>query len=218
MLTRIEGGLEPELLHLDALMPKGSVAVDVGANCGLYSYALAQIASKVYAFEINSRLTAELELYRSAKIEVIHCGLSATSETVTLYTPVTERGFEMAGWSTLDAKHLPPCSKMKSRQVCVKPLDTFRLPEIDFLKINVVGHEVHVLNGARETIARCRPTVQIEVKDVNVQAVDSYFAAADYRKYTLQELVGIRGSEEKYIYLPRERRLTNQMLEKRPRD
>jgi FkbM family methyltransferase len=217
MLARIDGGLEPELLHLDSLVPKGSVAVDVGANCGLYSYALAQIASKVYAFEINSWLTAELELYGSTKIEVFNCGLSSTVETVRLYTPVTDSGFEMAGWGTLDPRNLPPCAKTRSQDVCVKPLDTFRLPEIHFMKINVVGHEVHVLNGARETIVRLRPTVLIEVKDENVQAVDSYFATAEYRKCTLQELIGIRGSKEKYIYLPRERRLTNQMLGNRPR-
>jgi len=213
MLTGIDGGLEPELLHLDSLMPEGSVAVDVGANCGLYSYALAKIASKVYAFEINSCLTAELELYRSTKIEVYNCGLSATAETLKLYTPVTKSGFEMAGWGTLDVKNLPPCAKTKEQDVRVKPLDTFQLPKIDFMKINVVGHEVHVLNGARETIARRRPTVLIEVKNENIPAVDAFFiAAADYRKFTLQELIGIRGSEEKYIYLPRERRLTNKML------
>jgi hypothetical protein len=52
-LARAEGILEPELLHLRSFVPEGGVAVDAGANWGMYSYALSQIASKVYSFEVN---------------------------------------------------------------------------------------------------------------------------------------------------------------------
>jgi hypothetical protein len=47
LLARAEGLLEPEVAHFARFSPAGGVAVDVGANWGMYSYALSKIASKV---------------------------------------------------------------------------------------------------------------------------------------------------------------------------
>jgi len=52
---------EPELAVLAELVPRGGIAVDVGANVGFFAYALADIADRVLAFEPN-------EPYESAPI------------------------------------------------------------------------------------------------------------------------------------------------------
>ena len=44
---------EPELALLAELVPRGGIAVDVGANVGFFAYALADIADHVVAFEPN---------------------------------------------------------------------------------------------------------------------------------------------------------------------
>src|SRR5262249_23773180 len=44
---------EPELAVLAKLVPRGGIAVDVGANVGFFAYALADIADRVVAFEPN---------------------------------------------------------------------------------------------------------------------------------------------------------------------
>ena len=44
---------EPELGLLPELVPRGGIAVDVGANIGFFAYALADIADRVLAFEPN---------------------------------------------------------------------------------------------------------------------------------------------------------------------
>jgi hypothetical protein len=44
---------EPELAVLAELVPRGGIAVDVGANVGFFAYALADIADRVVAFEPN---------------------------------------------------------------------------------------------------------------------------------------------------------------------
>jgi hypothetical protein len=44
---------EPELAVLAELVPRGGIAVDVGANIGFFAYALADIADRVLAFEPN---------------------------------------------------------------------------------------------------------------------------------------------------------------------
>ncbi len=42
---------EPELALIAELMPRGSTAIDVGANQGFFAYALAEVAGRVVAFE-----------------------------------------------------------------------------------------------------------------------------------------------------------------------
>ena len=44
---------EPELAILAKLLPRGGTAIDVGANQGVFAYALADIADRVIAFEPN---------------------------------------------------------------------------------------------------------------------------------------------------------------------
>jgi FkbM family methyltransferase len=206
LLGRAGGGLEPELLHLRSFVPFGGAAVDVGANYGMYSYALSRIVPKVYSFEINPALTEDLDAYSNPKIEVIRVGLSSRAAHLTLYVPISSNGFAMSGWGTLDPVNLPPgVATIKQIEVRVKPLDEFVFVDVSFVKIDVEGHEVEVLAGARETITRCRPTVLIEVKDANSSSVDSYFAAVQYQKFTLADLVGVQGAEENRIYIPAER-------------
>src|SRR5262249_54509517 len=44
---------EPDLATLAELVPRGGTAVDVGANQGVFAYALSAIADRVVAFEPN---------------------------------------------------------------------------------------------------------------------------------------------------------------------
>jgi hypothetical protein len=48
--------------------------------------------------------------------------------------------------------------------VPVAPLDAFDLRDVSFIKIDVEGHELEVLRGARGTIKREAPNVLIEVE------------------------------------------------------
>jgi hypothetical protein len=47
----------------------------------------------------------------------------------------------------------------------MRRLDDFAFDEVDFIKVDVEGFELQVLEGARETLARCRPIVIVEQKD-----------------------------------------------------
>jgi FkbM family methyltransferase len=46
----------------------------------------------------------------------------------------------------------------------MRTLDSYELPQLDFLKIDCEGYEHHVVAGGRETIARCKPVVIVEQK------------------------------------------------------
>jgi hypothetical protein len=43
-------------------------------------------------------------------------------------------------------------------------LDTFKLEDVDFIKLDCEGYELFALRGAEETLKRCRPCVIVEQK------------------------------------------------------
>lgn len=46
----------------------------------------------------------------------------------------------------------------------VRTLDSFHFDMVDFIKIDCEGYEHHVVDGARETLMRCKPCVIVEQK------------------------------------------------------
>ena len=57
-------------------------------------------------------------------------------------------------------------AKPRQRQtipVQVETVDSYNFQDVGFIKIDVEGYEKFVLEGAQQTIARCRPTIQLEI-------------------------------------------------------
>lgn len=81
--------------------------------------------------------------------------------------------------------------KLRSSQQLVsvpkRTLDSYGFDDVDAIKIDVEGSELMVMEGARETITRCRPSVQVEIvpKQCNLfgyepQALYDFFKDLDY--------------------------------------
>lgn len=198
------GNLEPELKFLDKIITnRNGAAIDAGANQGLYSYALLKMFNKVYAFELNPKITSDLEAYNPGAIQIIHTGLSdLANDNATLYTPIHANGFRLVGWASLMPGNCPGIDEHEETKVKINTLDSFELKDIAFIKIDVEGHESNLLEGARNTIQQSRPVILMEVKDQNTLIVDEYFRNINYRKTVLYDLIGVRGSTENYIFLP----------------
>jgi hypothetical protein len=47
--------------------------------------------------------------------------------------------------------------------VQVETIDSYQFQDVGFIKIDVEGYEKFVLEGAIQTIQRCRPTLQLEI-------------------------------------------------------
>lgn len=198
------GSVEPELRHIQSICKQRNVAIDVGANIGLYSYRLAQIFQKVYAFEINKGVAADLVSYHARNITVIHSGLSSEQRDLTLYIPIAN-GIPLNGWASLQPDNCPDTQAHITKSVHVQPLDSYSLPDVSFIKIDVEGHEVEVLRGAVETIAASRPVVLVEVKEQNWEQVSSFFQTAGYEEISLKSLAEVKGAAENRIFVPRVR-------------
>lgn len=200
-VLRALNALEPELAHLDEVAGWGRVAVDAGANVGLYSLPLAARFDRVLAFEPNATLVSDLVAANPGTIEIHTVGLSDRRAQTTLYVPVRGQ-VVLSGWGSLNPNNLPDRTAVRLVAVEVTTLDSFGLDCVDFLKIDVEGHEAEVLGGAHETIARCRPRILIEVKPGNEARVRDILSTLGYSERRLRELAGVPGSPENAIYVP----------------
>src|SRR5437870_6468533 len=83
---------ESELAVLAELVPRGGIAVDVGANVGFFAYALADIADRVLAFEPNPDYAFFARWMLRDRAEVHEVALSDASGRGTLYVPLSDQG------------------------------------------------------------------------------------------------------------------------------
>ena len=52
----------------------------------------------------------------------------------------------------------------KGREETMTTIDDQQIEHVDFLQLDVEGYEWHALQGARDTIARCKPLIQVELR------------------------------------------------------
>lgn len=147
----------------------GAVAIDVGANTGNHSLFLSRIASKVHAFEPYPpalvKFRKNLELNPEIRnIELHEVGLGDAEAELPFVRPMTndpgsgsfrlERGQE-AGYDTFE-------SKLKV-VVGDQWLASRESGPVAVIKIDVEGFEGPVLKGLKQTLAKHRPLVVVEV-------------------------------------------------------
>lgn len=174
-LHRLLGRAEEELFILDRLPAGRGTAIDVGAHQGFYAYRMSRIFKRVYAFEPNAAVTRRLQRFRPRNLRVVNVALGETRSRRPLYIPIVE-GRELDGWASFDRGNLPGSTGFRTLDVDVVPLDDFDLDEVSLIKIDVEGHEVEVLGGAKRTIERWRPVLLVEVKEGNRSRVARLFA------------------------------------------
>jgi FkbM family methyltransferase len=153
---------EPELAVLTKLLPRGGTAVDIGANQGVYAYALAGIADRVVAFEPNPDYAFFARWMLRGRAEVHELALSDTCGRGTLHVPLSEEGVVLHLAGSLKRTHAQ-FRNGKTHAVEIRTLDDFGLTHVRFVKADVEGSEREVLDGARATLARDRPTLLLEL-------------------------------------------------------
>lgn len=149
--------MEHEVELLCRLLKPDGVFLDAGAHFGAITIPLAKEASKVYAFEPQSRLynmlTTNVSLNALSNVECFRAGLGNSNDT--MYLDDIDYSVE-ANFGDTQLK------KDSAKPVTMKTIDEMNLSQLDLIKIDVEGMSVEVLEGAAETISRCMPNMYIE--------------------------------------------------------
>jgi FkbM family methyltransferase len=138
------------------LAPKCNVIFDVGANVGQWStrIACANPGAQIHAFEPS--ISTFLELKKNTEclrnqIEINNCGLGAMNSEETLIT--YSAASELASLHELAGTAFKPLGEPQRQVVTIVSLNDYcarrGIKSIDFAKIDVEGHEVRVLEGAK---------------------------------------------------------------------
>jgi FkbM family methyltransferase len=169
-----------------AFLKQGMVVLDIGAHHGLYTLLAARKVGrtgKVVAFEPSpkerERLMAHLRLNRvQNRVTVVPTALGKETAESILYMVIGKE----TGCNSLR----PPAVKEPTEEVRVPvtSLDTFlaqqKVGRIDFIKMDIEGAELGVLEGAQDVLAkRPRPVILAELADSRTLAW-GYSASAIY--------------------------------------
>lgn len=160
---------EAELLLMPFFLTKGSVFFDIGANTGIYTFnAEKYIASaSINAFEPIPELHFRLRrMFRKSNIYKL-----ALSDTIGVHNfkipTIGEDEYKSRG--KLNTEYVERGeTKCRTIKVRTSTLDSFvdenNIKGIDFIKIDVEGHELQVIMGGVNTLKALRPVLQIEIE------------------------------------------------------
>jgi FkbM family methyltransferase len=154
---------EPELAMLAKLLPRGGTAIDVGANQGMFAYALSRIVDRVVAFEPHPDYAAFARRMLRGRAEVHEMALSDRAGRATFTVPLSDDGMVLHLAGSLNAAAHGQFRNKQTYEVEVGILDAFDFADVRFIKADVEGSEREVLTGARATIARSRPIILLEL-------------------------------------------------------
>ncbi len=161
LMAEEAAGGEPELLLLAELL-SGGTALDVGANAGVYAFALSAIAREVHAFEPHPEYAAFARRMLGSRATVHELALSNVRGRAPLFVPIAEDGSELYLAGNLKNAH-PQFPRARVVDARVETLDALGLRNVSFIKADVEGSELEVLEGGEALIARDRPTLLLEL-------------------------------------------------------
>jgi len=182
------GVSEPDLFDFyNTYLRPGMTVMDVGANIGLHSLYMAKRvlpAGRIYSFEpskkIFARLCRHVESSNLSNISCYPCALGPQSGEAFFHEVES------------DSSRSFLCDSPSGERVVVRTLDDIaaenRLNKIDFVKLDVEGFELGVLQGSQQLLEHGRIDVfQVEV-DCNSLArnaadAEGIFSFLTYRKY-----------------------------------
>lgn len=209
---------DPALIDLARLfVPRGGVAWDVGANVGLFAFAAAGVARRdgfVAAFEPEVSCLPLLDRSRAmqdesrARVEIFPVAISnraGVHEFCVAPGCTAVSHLDGAGDPAFDGQ------TAEKRMVMTARLDDFlgKIPSPSAIKIDVEGHEVAALDGARELVRSARPVILVEVLCGSHDPVRSYFRGMDYQLFEFSRGLGgcqrIEGPIWNTLAVPRER-------------
>ncbi|MBP6703915.1 MAG: FkbM family methyltransferase [Vicinamibacteria bacterium] len=179
------GAFERDTLKaLESLVQPGATVLDIGANMGAHTLHLARLVGekgRVIAFEPTDFAIAKLRANLKAnpalepRVEVHQAFLVADAAATPLVSAVA------SSWP-VDGS-IPDNEAMGSRAMGVSGAAAMTVdgvlaasgdPVVQLIKMDVDGHELEVLEGARQVLIRCHPVIVMELAPYVFQPASNF--------------------------------------------
>lgn len=173
--------------HLPQLVGTGDTAIDIGANLGYYSRTLSRLAGKVYSVEPVPPILAVLRrnLRGCTNVEILPCALGLEEKTITMANDsAREAGYFGTGQNFVNETETSADKEFSAQMRRGSELFG-KLARIDFIKCDIEGYEVVVMNEIRSLLERHHPTVLIETGGANRPRIIELFTSLGYKGYVL---------------------------------
>jgi FkbM family methyltransferase len=169
---------EPEDALLDSILGEGDWAIDVGANIGHYTKRMSDLVGghgRVIAFEpvvdTFSLLAANVQLYQHQNVTLVNAAASQRTGVTGISIPRFENGL-------LNYYEASVGTGSGGLQVMSLSIDSLCLPHpVRVVKIDAEGHELQVLLGMTQLLARDKPVLIVEA---NCREVDAFLESLNY--------------------------------------
>jgi len=174
-------------------LSKFSTCIDVGANIGNHSLFFSNISNKVFSYEPNPN-TYELLKFNTRNIQninIYNIGISNRNEKQflnesnhnigdsTIVSSIVKEDIDKVGLPVHEIK----CFRLDD-------LQDFSNEEISMIKIDVEGHELEVMDGARNLIMKNRPLLifehNIEISKEKTLEINNFLEQIEYVIYLIQ--------------------------------
>lgn len=184
------------------------VALDIGANIGIHSVILSKEVGekgRVFAFEaqriVFNMLAGNIALNSIGNVHCYHNAVSDSKGSINIPQfdygkPLSFGSIEFGGRQIEDIGQQPRNDPENQELVSTVAVDELGLNQIDFIKIDVEGMEMNVLQGAEKSIARFRPFMLVEYLKSDKNLLVQWLIQAGYDIYS-----GIGGN---YLCVPKE--------------
>lgn len=179
--------------HLPKLVGEGATAIDIGANLGYYSRYISQAIGEsghLYSVEPVAPILGVLRhnLRRCSNVEILPYALGEEEREIVMCNDTARyQGYFGTGQNFVgdavaaegEGERFPAQMRRGSELFS-------RLTRLNFIKCDIEGYEVVVMNELRPLLERFRPTVLIETGGENRPQIISLFRSLGYRGFTLE--------------------------------
>lgn len=133
---------------------KREVAIDIGANVGLWTRDLCQYFQRVHAIEpVADFRDCLVKNVPATNLKIYDCALGAENNRIDMIITPENTGHT----------HVDPASLGRG-SIQMNRLDDMNLPAPDYIKLDCEGYEFNIVKGGENYIKEFRPIIVVEQK------------------------------------------------------
>jgi FkbM family methyltransferase len=188
---------------LSRCVPRDGVVLDVGAHAGQFTKLFARLAAdgRVYAIEPGSYarmiLRAAIGARQLDNVAIVPVALGAENRLERLSIPLKGNGavgFGLSHFGAPEARWPRVATELVAQTTIDELAASLALDRLDFIKADIEGGELRMLEGARASLERFRPRLLLELNGAHLaRAGDTladafaFFAQRGYSAFALDE-------------------------------